>query len=118
MIFKSKEKLFHDIPNQGDSVSSKRYSRTTKNFARWYYEEGLNDGAERAAAGLGLLWECKFRHWDQHKREKRKTIQSLGRLFLLALCPAGARWHGRQLSGGRADGPSRGGERDRVPQRY
>lgn len=157
MIFKSKEKLFHDIPNQGDSVSSKRYSRTTKNFAQWYYEEGLNDGAERAAAGLdpssddfsrfckdkfpnalreaidryldrkgplvefpepesrsiligdkvvnfdifhskyvkalsegldqtlGLLWECKFRHWGQHKREKRKTIQSMGLLLLLSL---------------------------------
>lgn len=57
VIFKSKEKLFRDIPIQGDSVSSKSYSHTTKCFARWPCEDELNDGAERATVVLGKILE-------------------------------------------------------------
>lgn len=52
MKFRTKEDLFRDIPAQGNSVTSKNYSHTTDSFARWYYEEGLSDGAERSAKGL------------------------------------------------------------------
>lgn len=49
MRFKSKEELFHDIPAPGHTLSPQETSPTTDCFARWYFEEGLTDGAERAA---------------------------------------------------------------------